>query len=163
MLKTETSFPFLQEEVLKNGPSEAPYEEGHEEEAIKRDFEIFKQQINLEVQSRSDAVSWLKTLRDTVFDLNVILVELDNEDDAYLIFETLNTRGKDLALSDLLRNHFTKFIQPKGGVDQSKLKWKKLLDTIGSSPISLDPDTFIVHSWQSRYDFVKKAKTFPKV
>tara|TARA_R110000751_G_scaffold2018_18_gene10443 strand:- start:231638 stop:232549 length:912 start_codon:yes stop_codon:yes gene_type:complete len=29
--------------------------------------------------------------------------------------------------------------------------------------MELDPDTFIVHSWQSRYDFVTKAKTFQKV
>lgn len=95
--------------------------------------------------------------------MNVIVVTLDNEDDAYLIFETLNTRGKDLALSDLLRNHFTKFIKPEGGVDHSKLKWSKVLDTIDSAPMPLDPDTFIVHSWQSRYDFVTKAKVFPKV
>lgn len=110
-----------------------------------------------------DATEWLSSLRDTVFDLNVILVTLDNEDDAYLIFETLNTRGKDLALSDLLRNHFTEFIKPENGVDQSKLKWGKVLDTIGSATMPLDPDTFIVHSWQSRYDFVTKAKAFQKV
>jgi hypothetical protein len=36
------------------------------------------------------------------------------------------------------------------------------LDTIKSSPVVLDPDTFIVHSWQSRYDFVTKAKVFQK-
>lgn len=175
VLQTETSFPYLQEEVLKNGPAEAPYEMGREEEAIERAFETFKTQIteylaefltNKE-QSKDDnvkdATEWLSKLRDTVFDLNVILVTLDNEDDAYLIFETLNTRGKDLALSDLLRNHFTKFIKPESGVDQSKLKWSKVLDTIGSAPMPLDPDTFIVHSWQSRYDFVTKAKAFQKV
>jgi len=175
VLQTETSFPFLQEEVLKNGPADAPYDIGREEEAIARAFDIFKGQITDELavflsdkeqtneDNQKDAVDWLSKLRDTVFDLNVILVTLDNEDDAYLIFETLNTRGKDLALSDLLRNHFTKFIKPDGGVDQSKLKWGKVLDTIGSAPMPLDPDTFIVHSWQSRYDFVTKAKTFPKV
>lgn len=36
VLQTETSFPYLQEEVLKNGPAEAPYEMGREEEAIER-------------------------------------------------------------------------------------------------------------------------------
>jgi Protein of unknown function DUF262/Protein of unknown function (DUF1524) len=175
VLQTETSFPYLQEEVLKNGPAEAPYTKGREEEAIERAFTIFKGHLvdQLAVFSSNkeqnkednvnDAVSWLVKLRDTVFDLNVILVTLDNEDDAYLIFETLNTRGKDLALSDLLRNHFTKFIKPESGVDQSKLKWGKVLDTIGSAPMPLDPDTFIVHSWQSRYDFVTKAKVFQKV
>lgn len=175
VLQTETSFPYLQEEVLKNGPADAPYEIGREEEAIGKAFQIFKGQITDQLaefltnreQTKEDnvrdATSWLSRLRDTVFDLNVILVTLDTEDDAYLIFETLNTRGKDLALSDLLRNHFTKFIKPEAGVDQSKLKWGKVLDVIGSATMPLDPDTFIVHSWQSRYDFVTKAKAFQKV
>jgi|TARA_A100000171_G_scaffold2171_1_gene2081 hypothetical protein len=175
VLQTETSFPFLQEEVLKNGAPDVQTEVGREEEAIKRAYEIFTDNIQTHVdaylankeQSKEnnleDAAKWLSQVRDTVFDLNVILVSLDNEDDAYLIFETLNTRGKDLALSDLLRNHFAKFIKPTSDVDQSKIKWGKVLDTIASSTVSLDPDTFIVHSWQSRYDFVTKAKTFQKV
>ena len=175
VLQTETSFPFLQEEILKNGPSEVPSDIGHEELAIQRAFEIFNDQINsgidvflenkeqTEEDNLQDASAWLSKVRDTVFDLNVILVTLDNEDDAYLIFETLNTRGKDLALADLARNHFAKFIKPESNVDQSKIKWAKVLDTISSAPMPLDPDTFIVHSWQSRYDFVTKAKTFPKL
>jgi len=175
VLQTETSFPYLQEEVLKNGPAEAPYEAGREEEAIDRAFTIFKGNIvdkiaefasnreHTKEDNDKDSADWLSKLRDTVFDLNVILVTLDNEDDAYLIFETLNTRGKDLALSDLLRNHFAKYIKPESGVDQSTLKWRKVLDIIDSAPMPLDPDTFIVHSWQSRYDFVTKAKAFPKI
>jgi hypothetical protein len=175
VLETETSFPYLQEEVLKKGAADAPYTIGREEEAIEKAYSLFKDLINDHIEkflanreqqekdNIEDSSRWLTDLRDTVFDLNLILVTLDNEDDAYLIFETLNTRGKDLALSDLLRNHFAKYLKPTAGVDQSKLKWGKVLDTISSSPISLDPDTFIVHSWQSRYDFVTKAKTFQKV
>lgn len=175
VLKTESSFPFLQEEVLKSDAAEVSFEIGREEEAIQRAYDIFKLNISVAVSeylnnkeqsaddNQKDAISWLSTLRDTVFDLNLILVTLDNEDDAYLIFETLNTRGKDLALADLLRNHFAKLIRATSEVDQVKEKWSKVHDTIKSSPVQLDPDTFIVHSWQSRYDFVTKAKTFPKV
>ena len=174
VLQTESSFPFLQEEVLKNSPSEAIYEVGHEEVAIQRAYNLFKEKIAEELQpildnkeqskddNLHDSVAMLSKIRDTVFDLSVIVVSLDNEDDAYLIFETLNTRGKDLALSDLLRNHFTKFIKPTGGVDNAKLKWTKVLDVIDSSTVRLNADTFIVHSWQSRYDFVTKAKIFQK-
>lgn len=175
VLKTESSFPFLQEEVLKSDPAEVPFEIGREEEAIQRAYDIFKSSIGREVSefldnkeqnaddNQVDAVDWLSDLRDTVFDLNLILVTLDNEDDAYLIFETLNTRGKDLALADLLRNHFAKLIRAASEVDQVKQKWSIVHDTIKSSPVQLDPDTFIVHSWQSRYDFVTKARTFTKV
>lgn len=174
VLRTETSFPYLQEEVLKSGPSEVQVEMRREEEAIARAFSIFRESIEEVVQSfmtnkeqtpddnHNDAVGWLIELRDTVFDLNAIVVELDNEDDAYLIFETLNTRGKDLALADLLRNHFSRYLKPTSEVDQVKHKWAQVHDVIKSASIQLDVDTFIVHSWQSRYDFVTKAKVFPK-
>jgi hypothetical protein len=175
VLQTETSFPFLQEKVLKNGDAELDLNVGREEEAIERALRIFQDRISEQIdailsnqsksaeESHAGAVKWLSQLRDTVFDLNVIVVTLDNEDDAYLIFETLNTRGKDLALSDLIRNHFTKFLKPKSGVDHAVIKWSKVLDTIAGAPVNLDPDNFIVHSWQSRFDFVTKAKIFPKV
>ncbi|SDW15727.1 DUF262 domain-containing protein [Litoreibacter albidus] len=175
VLKTESSFPFLQEEILKSDDAEVPFEIGREEEAIKKAYNIFKERIGQNLaeylsnkeqtaeDNSKDAADWLSMLRDTVFDLNLILVTLDNEDDAYLIFETLNTRGKDLALADLLRNHFAKLIKAASEVDQVKQKWGKVHDTIKSSPVQLDPDTFIVHSWQSRYDFATKAKVFHKV
>lgn len=175
VLKTESSFPFLQEEILKSDDAEVPFEIGREEEAIQKAYNIFNERIAQNLagylsnkeqtaeDNSKDAADWLSTLRDTVFDLNLILVTLDNEDDAYLIFETLNTRGKDLALADLLRNHFAKLIKAASEVDQVKQKWSKVHDTIKSSPVQLDPDTFIVHSWQSRYDFATKAKVFHKV
>lgn len=174
VLRTETSFPYLQEEVLKSGEADVKVNIGPEEEAIQKAFEIFRINISEKISSIlenkeqskddniKDATDWLSKVRDTVFDLNVILVTLDNEDDAYLIFETLNTRGKDLALVDLLRNHFAKFLKPTSEVDQATHKWRHVLDTIKNSPVQLDPDTFIVHSWQSRYDFVTKAKVFQK-
>ena len=54
----------------------------------------------------------LQKLRDRLLNLQVIIVELDNEDEAYIIFETLNTRGKDLAVQDLLKNHLTRLLPP---------------------------------------------------
>lgn len=90
------------------------------------------------------------------------MVTLDNESDAYTIFETLNTRGKDLALTDLLRNHFKRMIDEGTEVDHATLKWRSVIETIRDAPSNLDPDEFVVHSWQSRYDFVTKAKAFAK-
>ena len=41
VLQTETSFPYLQEKILKNGPAEMSLKTGREEEAIQKAFEIF--------------------------------------------------------------------------------------------------------------------------
>ncbi|MFZ2640273.1 MAG: DUF262 domain-containing protein, partial [Verrucomicrobiia bacterium] len=103
----------------------------------------------------------LTAIRDAVLDLKVILVKLDDEDDAYIIFETLNTRGKDLSLADLVKNHLTKHLKVKNAsVDQPKLKWENLLETLEGSSAELDVHTFIHHFWLSRYDYLAAKRLF---
>ena len=176
VLETESSYPYLQDQVFNFGEPQIEPEIGKEEKAISLAYDTFKKGIAEKVSQllsdptvsdsdtrQKDALDWLRSLRQVLLNLSIILVTLDDEDDAYLIFETLNTRGKDLALSDLLKNHFVRHLKTKSSVDAAKLKWEKLLDTIHSSEVELDPDNFIVHSWQSRYDMVTKGKAFKKI
>ncbi|MFT7300976.1 MAG: hypothetical protein ACI89Z_001443 [Porticoccus sp.] len=102
-------------------------------------------------------------IRDAVFNLKVILVSLDNEDDAYIIFETLNTRGKDLALTDLVKNHFAKHLKAKVSVDTTNIKWTKILEAIHNSSEDISTDNYIYHFGASRYESITKGKLFRKV
>ena len=171
VLQNETAYPYLQEKVFKDGLADEflKYNPGQEEKAIADAFSIFSKKIKsktdecIKTGDRKEVTDWLVQLRDTVLDLKIVFVALDNQDDAYLIYETLNTRGKDLSLSDLLRYHFTKFIRPEGDVDHTVEKWQEMLKNISSVPLTLDPDTFISHSWQSRFESVTKARTYSKV
>jgi hypothetical protein len=96
--------------------------------------------------------------------LSLIFVQLDNEDDAYVIFETLNTRGKDLDLTDLVKNHLNKHIRAANRqADKAKLKWKQLLETIEGSTVPLETDTFIHHFWLSKYDYLPAKSLFKKM
>jgi hypothetical protein len=100
-------------------------------------------------------------IRDALLDLKVIFVKLDDEDDAYIIFETLNTRGKDLSLTDLVKNHVTKHLKSQSAsVDQTKVKWERILETIEGSPLDLRTDSFIHHFWLSRYDYLPSKNLF---
>src|SRR5258706_9190499 len=102
-------------------------------------------------------------IRDAVLGLKVICVKLDDEDDAYLIFETLNTRGKDLSLTDLVKNHITKNIRSGNRqTDAAKQKWHQLLDTIQGSSVPLETDTFFHHYWLSKEDYLPKHSVFKK-
>jgi hypothetical protein len=65
--------------------------------SVESDKSLKDENKNKQIEQR------LTKIRDAVLDLKVILVKLDDEDDAYIIFETLNTRGKDLSLADLVR------------------------------------------------------------
>ena len=89
---------------------------------------------------------------------------LTNEDDAYLIFETINTRGKDLGVADVVKNHLTRLLRPPNkGVDVAKDKWNKVRTTIDESAANLDINSFIYHSWLSRYPYVGHAQLFRQI
>ncbi|HEX4371675.1 MAG TPA: HNH endonuclease family protein, partial [Puia sp.] len=106
----------------------------------------------------------LNEIRDKILKLKVIYIELDNEDDAYIIFETLNTRGKDLSVGDLVKNYLTKHIKAKNvNVDLPKDKWGQIRDNIDSTTVELDLDTFLLHVWLSKYEFTTTKTLFKKL
>ena len=97
-------------------------------------------------ENTSDIIDYLKHLRNCLLQMHFISIELDNEDDAYLIFETLNTRGKDLRVSDLLKNHFMRLVpQTTKGLDKTKDSWSDMMETLDSATVSVDPDSFLLH------------------
>lgn len=176
VLKTETSFPYFQEYIQKfYDDPELIIDIQMEERNLKNAHARFNklvgsvvsaidQDASIKSENKSDLkIEKLLSLRDAVLNLNLIFITLDNEDDAYLIFETLNTRGKDLALTDLVKNHFSKHLKSKGDVDHTKLKWSSLLDTIHNSSSDISSDNFIYHFWASRYEAVPLKKLFPKI
>ncbi len=176
VLSTESSFPFFQEYILKGGEPELAVTPMREEENLQAAFD----QLKCLVQSVLDKIDndqsvqvaqkiesqkrRLTKIRDSILDLKAILVKMDNEDDAYIVFETLNTRGKDLSLTDLVKNHITKNLKTKNvSVDPPKEKWAQLLETIEGSSTDLSTDTFIHHFWLSRYDYLPAKGLFKEL
>ncbi|MBV4469382.1 DUF262 domain-containing protein [Pseudomonas siliginis] len=175
VLKTETSFPYFQEHIQKFGEPEIHEKLLAEEVNLRRAHLLFKKLVSdsisavdkdatiLEEFKIREKFEKLTGIRDTILNLNLIFVVLDNEDDAYLIFETLNTRGKDLSVSDLVKNHFAKNLKAKSTVDTAKIKWSSIMETIHNSAADLSTDMFIYHYWASRYEAVPLKKLFPVI
>jgi len=175
VLKTETSFPYFQEHIQKfSGDAEVIGKDIPEEDNLKAAHQRFQKLVNDAIDSvdidtsvpilskNKVRIDKLTSLRDSVFNLKVIFITLDCEDDAYIIFETLNTRGKDLALTDLVKNHFSKHLKASGEVDVAKIKWQELLKTTHNSSEVISTDNFIYHFWASRYEAIPQKKLFPK-
>lgn len=175
VLQTETSYPYFQEHIQKYEEPEIDVEYGVEEINLKKGFELINKFIKQELEliksnkqltreKKDKAIQdKLNDIRDRTLKLKVIYVELDDEDDAYVIFETLNTRGKDLSVGDLIKNHLTKNIQAKNkGVDIPKEKWKIIRDNIDSTTKDLEIDTFLLHVWLSKYEFTTTKTLFKK-
>jgi len=141
VLQTETSYPYLQDHIQNEGPPQTTPEIGDEESALKACFDFItgsiRETVNGIKQDKTSKKKDIETrlrealtrIRDKTLGLKVIYIDLDNEDDAYLIFETLNTRGKDLTPSDLIKSHLTRLLKPTNrNVDHTKDAWTKLVD-----------------------------------
>ncbi|MCX5784235.1 MAG: DUF262 domain-containing HNH endonuclease family protein [Elusimicrobia bacterium] len=176
VLSTETSYPFFQDHILNRGVPELEIGPMHEEANLKTAYDQLKILVDGVVESimgdpgltddqkKLKVKNRLTEIRDALLNLKVIFVKMDNEDDAYIIFETLNTRGKDLSLTDLVKNHITKHLKTKSAsVDQTKIKWSRILETIEGSTFELSTDSFIHHFWLSRYDYLPEKRLFKEL
>ena len=176
VFQTETSYPYLQEYIQKQGKPEIKTIIKEEEKNLQIAYDFLTDKLheiithirtnpllneeNKKVTIKDDLIS----IRDKILGLKVIFISLDNEDDAYTIFETLNTRGKDLSLSDLIKGHLTKLVKPKNhNVDLSKDKWNQLSRIIEESSADLELDTFIYHEWLSKYEFLPAKRIYKAI
>lgn len=175
-LSSDTTYPYLQEHIQKHGHPDVTPELGEEERRLKFASDFFNDRVSMAVEAitidtttpeddkHKAIVAKLQAIRDRVLRLLVIVVTLTDEDDAYLIFETLNSRGLDLGVSDLLKNHFARLLKPRNkGVDTAKDKYLGILALFDESEAKISMNTFIHHAWLSREEYVSKKKLFKSI
>lgn len=64
--------------------------------------------------------------------LMFIQIVVENEWNAYTVFETLNSRGVELTATDLLKNYlFSLVARSETDLKQVKSQWKKIIDVVG--------------------------------
>ncbi|MBZ5493529.1 MAG: DUF262 domain-containing HNH endonuclease family protein [Acidobacteriia bacterium] len=174
VLQTETSYPYFQEHIQKfDGKPGVPVDAAPEEQLLKQAFEYFQSNVNglvsgikslpslSDTKKKAKLQEELSKIRDKILSLKLIFTALENDDDAYVIFETLNTRGKDLTLSDLVKSHLSRLLKPSNtGVDLAKDKWNKIHNVFEASQADLSVSTFIHHFWLSRYEYITEKKLF---
>ncbi|MFD7022524.1 DUF262 domain-containing protein [Promicromonospora sukumoe] len=115
--------------------------------------------------SAADQVERLKSIRANVLKARIIQVELASEEDGFLIFETLNTRGADLRLSDLVKN-----LLIRGGAtdvpDRQAIadRWDRVVERVQDGRVNPDvADRFIWQSWNSRRTAVREPELFKEI
>ncbi len=65
-----------------------------------------------------------------------IKITVDNELNAYTVFETLNARGLDLTATDLLKNYMFSRVPIKGDRDALNRRWQALLAKVAAPSFS---------------------------
>ena len=84
----------------------------------------------------------------------LILVAVGDEADAYLIFETLNDRGLELSISDLLKNYI--FGRAANRLDIVRKQWQEMAVILGTQ----DQTQFLRHYWLSKYGVVRERDLY---
>lgn len=177
VIHAETSFPYFQDHIQSFDGLAIDCEVGVEEQNLKSAFELINQRlasfIPLSVeQSQSslfsdinlDSIQKLKELRDKILSLKLVFIQLDNEEDAYLIFETLNARGRDLKTSDLVKNLLLKKMKSANSrLDSPKESWNSLVKKFDDTNDSNILDTFLLHYWISEHSYTTDKKLFSQI
>lgn len=87
----------------------------------------------------------------------LMYVETDELNEAFVIFETLNARGKALETSDLLKNHLFMIAGPR--IERVKDDWTRTVDNLEN----IDVTKFLRHYWNSKEDFVREKDLFKNI
>ena len=113
--------------------------------------------------ARRKAVDVLRKTRDRLLSVQVIWVPLQNEDDGYTIFETLNSRGKDLETTDLLRNFFLEALRaPNVSLDSYRERWNRIFSEYEQTT-GVELRKFILHWWISENPYVAERRVFRQI
>lgn len=92
---------------------------------------------------------------------NLIFVRIvaTNELSAYTIFETLNDRGIDLSITDLLKNYLLSIFKRKNDREIAKNMWDSAIEKIELKNFP----TFLRHYWMIENKLVRKDNLFKEI
>jgi hypothetical protein len=178
ILNSETSYPYLQDSIQSFSGNQINHDVKTEEQNLKHAFEYITSSLENELphlstktsqptlfsDPKEESLQRLKEIRDKVLSLKLVFIQLDNEEDAYLIFETLNARGQDLTTSDLIKNLLLKVKKTKNPtLDTAKIIWNKIVKKFDDAGILNGMDSFLYHYWLSCQNNTTDKKLFNEV
>ena len=129
----EVDDPFYQDYLVQLRPPLNPRGLPRSNALLWNCYRYFAKQIDeLQVGSEGDAGEEIaKILSETVARrLLFILITVDDELNAYTLFETLNARGLELTTTDLLKNYFFSRVRAGADIESLKRRWQTLIATV---------------------------------
>jgi len=93
--------------------------------------------------------------------LRVVVVDVPTEADAFLIFETLNDRGADLTIADLLKNYLFRRAGPD--LDTVRDAWMFALGNLEVGAENRTFITFLRHYWSSKHGATRERDLFGSI
>lgn len=124
---------------------------------------VINEHVDAFVKSASDPIALLtKLVKYIDRNLLVIKIVVTDESNAFTIFETLNDRGLELSVADLLKNHLFSYAGPDG-IEAAKTYWTTIQGTLNTVGDDTMLPTFIRHYWISKYEAATQNDLFKKI
>lgn len=114
-------------------------------------YSYFQDQLT-EVFSESEAL--VKFLFDVLNKVQVVQIIANNDEAAYSLFETLNDRGIELTVSDLIKNHL--YSLTRANPAEMHGHWEQIEMAVGTQKI---PE-FLRHNYISQHGNIQKDRLF---
>ena len=131
---------------------------------IERALEKFTTELEQRVSEEGNR--WAEFLSDLVLfleeQIKTVVLEVSNDADAYVIFETLNDRGADLTIADLLKN----YLFGKAGdthLDFVRDGWISALASLEVSSENSIYIKFLRQYWSSRVGLVRERDLYKSI
>lgn len=104
----------------------------HSNQLLWKAFEYFAGKISEDIPEVVSSGESLATfLADTVAQrLLFIQINVEDELNAYTVFETLNARGLELSATDLLKNYLFSLFQGPDDLREAQRQWKRMITTV---------------------------------
>jgi uncharacterized protein with ParB-like and HNH nuclease domain len=119
---------------------------------------FLKAMLKTSKDPEEDLHTWLDYLD---ANLKIIVVAAPDDSNAFVIFETLNDRGLDLAISDLLKNYL--FHKSGDKLDETKNRWLSMVAILEGATDDPLIVTFLRHVSMAKYGLIREKELFQVV
>jgi len=140
-----------------------PKPKNYSSKLLLKAYEFFIKKITESNYSKDGEAlaSFVDKMSDVLF---FTTITVNNDLNAYTVFETLNARGVKLSTPDLIKNHLFSMIDEKGQLASSEEenlenKWGQIIQTLEKSDFS----QFIRVHWNSKHSATSSNQLFRKI
>ncbi|WP_278403514.1 DUF262 domain-containing protein [Brochothrix thermosphacta] len=167
-LISDTSYPYLDSFIQSLDKKNSQTVQTDEEKNLKDTYTYFSKRLSperIEELAKFKKVEYkeiLISIRDQVLSSMVISILTPDRDNAFMIFEILNAKGKNLVSIDLIKNVlFEEFHNDPNGLESNaEIMWEKIKSNLRTRDQSVGLATFYRHYWISKYKKVTNAKLY---
>jgi uncharacterized protein with ParB-like and HNH nuclease domain len=128
---------------------------------IKESFEVILNKIENRIKDLdvTSAIKEIKEINEVLLKkFEVVEIVVEQDADAFLIFETLNDRGLELSSVDLIKNKLFKNCSSYMDFNDLKEKWVSMIRIVDDSV-----KKFLRHYWIANFEFVSHPGLFKAV